>query len=98
MNTATKIVYEWLWDQYCHMWSSDDEWIETLEPKEFAEQECECWIKGLPGYQMDDGEEMYPPWVPLVVTPAISDTIDWPEIKTHLCKNYKEMIKKWGPL
>jgi len=99
MNTATKIVYEWLWDNYCNMSSDDDDFIDTINPKNYAQQECNSWLVCAPGYQMDDGsDEMYPPWVPLVVTPAISDTIDWPEIKTLLCKNYKIMIESWGPL
>jgi hypothetical protein len=78
------------------MSSDDDDFIDTINPKNYAQQECECWLRG--EYQMDDGEEMYPPWVPLVVTPAISETIDWPEIKSLLCKNYKIMIESWGPL
>lgn len=88
MNTATKIVYEWLADNYSMMSGSIDEkgedWIDT---KGFAEEECEHWLEG--EYQMDDdSDEMYPPWVPLVVTPAISDTIDWALIQKTICETY----------
>jgi len=96
LNPASKIVCEWLWDNYSNM-STDynlelappkaSSWINT---KHFAEQECDHWLEG--EYEMSEGsEEMYPPWVSLVVTPAISATIQWDEIQKIVCEMHDEM-------
>jgi hypothetical protein len=40
----------------------------------------------------EDDEEIYPPWINMILHPAI--TIDWAEIKRLICKNYKEYIER----
>ena len=89
MNTGSQIVYDWL---YCHYVQTGCSDIDEIDPEKYAEQECDKWIEGAPGYEMDDDEEIYPPWINMILHPAI--TIDWAEIKTLICKNYKEYIER----
>jgi hypothetical protein len=89
MNNASEIVYEWLWWNYEDISGDDDDWINEIDPRRFAEDECANWLDGT--YESDDDQELYPPWVPLVVTPAINATIDWVEIKKRIVENYKKL-------
>lgn len=89
MNSASEILYEWLWENYNSMSGSEDDWIDHIDPKSFAEEECTNWLDGT--YELEDDDEvLYPPWVPLVVTPAISATVDWDEIKKRIITEYKK--------
>lgn len=90
LNPASKIVCEWLWDNYSSMSSNVEKAEEWITTKDFAEQECDNWLEG--EYEMPEGsDEMYPPWVALVVTPAISATIQWDEIQKIVCDMHNEM-------
>jgi hypothetical protein len=87
LSPASKIICEWLWDNYSQMDCSAEKSEDWINPKIWAEEECQNWLEGV--YEMPEGsDEMYPPWVTLVVTPAINNTIQWAEIKTILCDRH----------
>jgi len=76
------------------MSGSEDNWIDGIDPRGFAEEECAYWLDGTYEFWDDehkDKQELYPPWVPLIVTPAINATIDWVEIKKRIVENYKKL-------
>jgi hypothetical protein len=90
LTSASKIVCEWLWNNYSDMSSDSPRAEDWIDVKDFAEQECQNWLEG--EYEMpEDSDEMYPPWVTLIVTRAINAQIQWADIQTIICERHNAL-------